>query len=1655
MIETSARAESLERKALAFEHASQPMALEDAATQTILECNLAFADWLGYGKDELSGLALSRLFRPQESGGVKAMTPESNRESGGACLQRKDGSLLPVRLEISDGDGQSTGLRIITLQESNDSARLAAAERRVAELEAQLQGVLDTVPVGLAIAGDASARHIRGNSFLEHMLGLPRGAEFSKTTEPERGYRVVRDGSPVPAEELPVQRACRGERVEGEQLEVVCEDGRRLFLLANAAPLHDEAGAITGAVGAFLDVSQRVAAESRLAVQHLRLEELVAERTRDLEHALAESARSRERFELAMRGANDGLWDWDMLTGEVYYSPRWKAMLGYGEDDLDPCFDTWERLVDSDGRRRALDLVAEIKAGRTDHFDIEFRMHHKQGHEVYVRSRAFVARTLDGRPVRMVGTHVDVTADKLHEQGLRASQEFARSILDSVPAELAVLDRSGQIRTVNEAWRRAHPPYQPGPGQGGEETRTCGKEDCLEVCLRGASIEGPCAAEAYAGICQVLSGACSAFTLEHPRQYPQGERWFLMSVTPLRGEEGGAVVSLTDITERKLAELALQTSENRLKLALKAARMGVWERNLRQERLIWSPECHEIFDASSFRGEFDGFERMIVPADAGRVAESVRRAVETGSDYSEEYRILRGDGELRWVVSMGRPEYDEQGQPLRVVGIVRDITERKQRELALRESEKRLRDIVDSMPGLVYIKDLEGRYLLLNRGCGDVLGIDPESGEGSKTEELFPPEVARELIANDRRVLLERRPRVVEECLPVAGGGLRTFLSVQFPLLDTDGRVYAICGISTDITERKKAEDRLRAMSLAVEQSPASVIITDLDARIQYVNRRFSEVTGYSLDEVVGCNPRILKSDLTPKHAYAEMWHNLRRGLPWRGELVNRKKDGRYCWEEVHISPLRNEAQVITHYVGIKLDVTARKQQEAALRESELKFSKVFHDNPLGMSISRMEDGRFLDVNDSLLRLFGLRRKEVIGHTSVELGMWDDPAQRRQIIATVKRTGRAHNVEAAFHRRNDPTQRTMLISFDILELGGEACLLGTSLEITERKALEQALRRESHKNEVLLRNASDGIFLMDSNARLVGVSDSTCAMLGYQREELNGMHLSQWDAEYDEEMLAFFHRCLANPARLQFERRHRRKGGGILDVEISVVPVTIDGESLLFCSARDISQRKQNEAALKASEARSRRQRQHLVDVIWGTNIGTWEWNVQTGATEFNERWAEICGYTLAELQPVSIATWTRLAHPEDLKRSEKLLELCFSGQSEYYECEARMRHKSGEWIWVLDRGRVVEWDEDGRPLRMSGTHQEISERKRAEEALMRKTRELRALLDTIPAPVFFKDQDMRHVEVNQAFCEFVGLPAECIIGCRNQDMFSEDVAASYDAGDQEVLQEGRVVLGEELEIADAWGRKGWYAIFKSPLYEDDGRIVGLVGLRVDITQRKQSEAERIALLERQRDTLIREVHHRIKNHLQGVIGLLRGHVTRNPETLALIEMVVNQVHAISQVYGLQSRTEGGVLALRRFLEDMVTQRPARLPVELSVAEGLTDANLNRESLVPLALVINELLTNAEKHLLPSGPPTVQARLDSRQGGVALRIFGSPARLPDDFDFLKGRGLGAGLDLVRSLLPEGVTLSFRDEGGGVVAELVLTGSALMPLKGEG
>ena len=178
-------------------------------------------------------------------------------------------------------------------------------------------------------------------------------------------------------------------------------------------------------------------------------------------------------------------------------------------------------------------------------------------------------------------------------------------------------------------------------------------------------------------------------------------------------------------------------------------------------------------------------------------------------------------------------------------------------------------------------------------------------------------------------------------------------------------------------------------------------------------------------------------------------------------------------------------------------------------------------------------------------------------------------------------------------------------------------------------------------------------------------------------------------------------------------------------------------------------------ARLEAAENAVTKDRQRLANIVWGTGVGTWEWNVQTGETRFNERWAELLGYTLEELAPVNIDTWMRLAHPDDLAASGALLERHFAGEIDHYDFEARMRHKDGHWIWVLDRGKVVSRTPDGQPEWMVGTHMEITERKQAEESVRESEAFTQGVLNSVRSQIAVIDAAGTLVAINQSWREF------------------------------------------------------------------------------------------------------------------------------------------------------------------------------------------------------------------------------------------------------------------------------------------------------------
>ncbi|WP_417710751.1 diguanylate cyclase domain-containing protein [Roseibium aggregatum] len=315
------------------------------------------------------------------------------------------------------------------------------------------------------------------------------------------------------------------------------------------------------------------------------------------------------------------------------------------------------------------------------------------------------------------------------------------------------------------------------------------------------------------------------------------------------------------------------------------------------------------------------------------------------------------------------------------------------------------------------------------------------------------------------------------------------------------------------------------------------------------------------------------------------------------------------------------------------------------------------------------------------------------------------------------------------------------------------------------QAEEAALSYE----QFFLRHSATMMLIDPETGNILDANNAAAQFYGFDRDALRSMSIQDINQLTREQVDA--ERQLAKTEhRNFFIFRHKLANGSIRSVEVHSTPVDYDGRKALLSVVHDISADRERQEELwhyknrleemvdsKSAELSSvyharnqwmlgvvgtlglsfvvvcflllerhtahkrlQSSEQRLREIIFGTNVGTWERNVQTEEAIYNERWAEIVGYTLAELQPVSTETWRKLTHPEDVEKSEQILAEVLSGVRESYDNEIRMHHKEGRWVWVLDRGRVVEWTKDGKPLRMSGTHTDITRLKKTEEAVRR-----------------------------------------------------------------------------------------------------------------------------------------------------------------------------------------------------------------------------------------------------------------------------------------------------------------------------------------------
>jgi PAS domain S-box-containing protein len=597
--------------------------------------------------------------------------------------------------------------------------------------------------------------------------------------------------------------------------------------------------------------------------------------------------------------------------------------------------------------------------------------------------------------------------------------------------------------------------------------------------------------------------------------------------------------------------------------------------------------------------------------------------------------------------------------------------------------------------------------------------------------------------------------------------------------------------------------------------------------------------------------------------------------------------------------------------------------------------------------------------------------------------------------------------------------------------GGRAATSVVTLDITDQ---EQA----HHRNEQLVRERelmfglSDVGITYQRGSRIERANQAMSALTGYAPPEfsaLDGAELYESARECVdfEERLA---QSLRSHGRFSGERRLRRRDGSLRWVQVSARPVDAEDPGAgVICSFVDVDERHRARESLADQADRTRAVLNSVLVGIVTVTGGVIDWLNRSARRMFGGELADFVG------EPIGIVATPEPDHP--LRRGDWLLRLA-EGQAETFEC--RLKARDGREFWVV--GNVVATGREAAARQLTFALLDIERRRQAEISIAQAQASLQRVIETAPLAIaLFDARSLRVLQLNQMTSAYFGRPLEALLGRSLSEVCAPRKAARLEAWLRMAAESGEVLKRELLDDDEEQGgdaARVWdtriVALAASP-----GAPAQLLLVGSDVTEQRAAEQARLQSAIAQRELLVREVHHRIKNNLQGVAGLLQQNAARHPEVATVLFEAVAQVQAIAQVYGLQVGA-GGPLRVASVVQSIAqsVQRTFGRAIAVEVVEPLDHLLPEAES-IPVALTLNELLTNAVRH----GAGDVRCRVEGGEDMVAV-VIANPGRLPAGFSLASFPGGVSGLGLVRALLPRRrAGLSIEQRGDEVLARVTL------------
>ncbi len=765
------------------------------------------------------------------------------------------------------------------------------------------------------------------------------------------------------------------------------------------------------------------------------------------------------------------------------------------------------------------------------------------------------------------------------------------------------------------------------------------------------------------------------------------------------------------------------------------------------------------------------------------------------------------------------PVFDTQGNVKQFISSALDITERLRADEALRESEQKLKFHFENSP--LAVVEWDSNYVVTqwSKEAERIFGWRKEETIGQRIDllnliyEEDIPIVNRtmERLSSGNEALVVSSNRNITK-----SGEIIECTWYNSILLDHNKQMKSVMSLVQDITESKNSEKAIKEseekFSSLFYSSPIAKTLSSLDdGKYQDINEAFLRDTGYTKDEVMGRTSEEL-SIFTNINDRENLIKKVKKdGHVYGAPCELKIKNGTIlsCLVSINVVTINMKKYMLSTIQ----DISENLKIKEALVQSEERFKAMAEVLPVAMAVTGYPDGKFIYMNPAYKKQLGYTEEDYLDKKTPDL--YFDSNEREVILGKLKKDNVLTNHEIQI-KRKDGTSFWVLLSLSYISYQKESAILGTFIDISERKTAEKKLQLSEEKFRRLAESAFEGLLVHD-NGVIIDYNTPIIDLTGYSHDEMSGKNILDF-------VLPEYHSLMKEKIREPYEIEIVHKNGEKIPVEVMVKPYAVQGQ--LVAAIRDLRERKKAEEALKESEEKFK--------AIFESNssaIAIIE--PDTTISMVNDAYCQLGGYTKEEVLGMS---WTSQIPPDDLERlkdyNSKRLKNPKDAPDKYefkfYRKNGQVRHALMSVSMVPGINKIIT------------SFVDITERKLAEDALKNNIRLLENVMDGSPSPIFLKDREGKFITINASLEKMLGVSRQDLKGKTDYDIAPKDVADHWKENDTKVVETGKSIQIEEL--ADLNDGHHIFLANKFPLKDAQGYVYGVGSISHDITERKKTE---------------------------------------------------------------------------------------------------------------------------------------------------------------------------------------------------------------------